>query len=175
MLAYYKAQEELLANASRALKTSPAELCDKIAHLQAELKALQSENESLKSKLAQGALGDVMDQVREVKGVKLLAARVEGVDMNELRDLGDQLKEKLGEGVVLLVASNGPKVNLLSMATEGAQKVGAHAGNLIKAAAAIVGGGGGGRPGMAQAGGKNPEKAQDAVDAAADILAGMLK
>ena len=175
VLAYYKAQEELLANASRALKTSPAELCDKIAHLQAELKALQSENESLKSKLAQGALGDVMDQVREVKGVKLLAARVEGVDMNELRDLGDQLKEKLGEGVVLLVASNGPKVNLLSMATEGAQKVGAHAGNLIKAAAAIVGGGGGGRPGMAQAGGKNPEKAQDAVDAAADILAGMLK
>ena len=175
VLAYYKAQEELLANASRALKTSPAELCDKIAHLQAELKALQSENESLKSKLAQGALGDVMDQVREVKGVKLLAARVEGVDMNELRDLGDQLKEKLGEGVVLLVASNGPKVNLLSMATEGAQKAGAHAGNLIKAAAAIVGGGGGGRPGMAQAGGKNPEKAQDAVDAAADILAGMLK
>ena len=175
VLAYYKAQEELLASAARALKTSPAELCDKIAHLQAELKALQSENESLKSKLAQGALGDVMDQVREVKGVKLLAARVEGVDMNELRDLGDQLKEKLGEGVVLLVASNGPKVNLLSMATEGAQKVGAHAGNLIKAAAAIVGGGGGGRPGMAQAGGKNPEKAQDAVDAAADILAGMLK
>ena len=175
VLAYYKAQEELLANASRALKTSPAELCDKIAHLQAELKALQSENESLKSKLAQGALGDVMDQVRAVKGVKLLAARVEGVDMNELRDLGDQLKEKLGEGVVLLVASNGPKVNLLSMATEGAQKAGAHAGNLIKAAAAIVGGGGGGRPGMAQAGGKNPEKAQDAVDAAADILAGMLK
>ena len=175
VLAYYKAQEELLANASRALKTSPAELCEKIAHLQAELKAVQSENESLKSKLAQGALGDVMDQVQEVKGVKLLAARVEGVDMNELRDLGDQLKEKLGEGVVLLVASNGPKVNLLSMATEGAQKAGAHAGNLIKAAAAIVGGGGGGRPGMAQAGGKNPEKAQDAVDAAADILAGMLK
>ena len=175
VLAYYKAQEELLMKAARALKSSPSEICDKIAHLQAEVKTLQSENESLKSKLAQGALGDVMDQVREVKGVRLLAARVEGVDMNELRDLGDQLKEKLGEGVVLLTAVNGPKVNLLAMATEAAQKAGAHAGNLIKACASIVGGGGGGRPGMAQAGGKNPEKAQEAVDAAAGILENMLK
>ncbi len=171
---YYKEQEELLHSASRALKSSPAELCDKIAHLQAELKALQSENESLKSKLAQGALGDVMDQVQVVNGVKLLATKVEGVDMNELRDLGDQLKEKLGEGVVLLAAVNGPKVNLLAMATDAAQKAGAHAGNLIKACASIVGGGGGGRPGMAQAGGKNPEKAQEAVNAAAEVLKNML-
>ena len=110
-----------------------------------------------------------MDKVVEVKGVKLLAAKVDGVDMNGLRDLGDQLKDKLGEGVVLLAAVNGEKVNLL------AQKAGAHAGNLIKAVAAIVGGGGGGRPNMAQAGGKNPAKAQEAVDAAAGILEGQLK
>ena len=108
-----------------------------------------------------------MDQVVEVKGIKLLAAKVDGVDMNGLRDLGDQLKEKLGEGVVVLAAVNGGKVNLLAMATDGAQKAGAHAGNLIKGVAAIVGGGGGGRPNMAQAGGKNPEKAQEAVEAAA--------
>ena len=101
-----------------------------------------------------------MNQVVEVKGVKLLAAKVEGVDMNGLRDLGDQLKEKLGEGVVVLAAVNGGKVNLLAMATDAAQKAGAHAGNLIKGVAAIVGGGGGGRPNMAQAGGKNPEKAE---------------
>ncbi len=174
VLAYYQKQEAMLQEAAKALKTSPAEVCDKIAHLQAELKAANSENESLKSKLAQGAMGDVMNQIQEIKGVKLLAVKVEGVDMNGLRDLGDQLKEKIGEGVVFLAAVNGEKVNLLAMATDGAQKAGAHAGNIVKAAAAIVGGGGGGRPAMAQAGGKKPEKAQDAVDAVAGILEGQL-
>lgn len=175
VLEYYKKQEAALHAAAKALKANPSEILDKIAHLQGEVKSLQSENESLKSKLAQGALGDVMDKVTEVKGVKLLAAKVEGVDMNGLRDLGDQLKEKLGEGVVVLVAVNEGKVNLLAMVTDAAQKAGAHAGNLIKAVAAIVGGGGGGRPNMAQAGGKKPEKAQEAVDAAAGILEGQLK
>lgn len=175
VLEYYKKQEAALHAAAKALKANPSEILDKIAHLQGEVKSLQSENESLKSKLAQGALGDVMNQVTEVKGVKVLAAKVEGVDMNGLRDLGDQLKEKLGEGVVVLVAVNAGKVNLLAMVTDAAQKAGAHAGNLIKAVAAIVGGGGGGRPNMAQAGGKNPEKAQEAVDAVAGILEGQLK
>lgn len=175
VLEYYKKQEELLLQAARALKANPSELVEKITHLQNELKTANSEKESLKSKLAQGALGDVMDKVVEVKGVKLLAAKVEGVDMNGLRDLGDQLKDKLKEGVVVLSAVNGDKVNLLAMATDGAMKMGAHAGNLIKAAASIVGGGGGGRPNMAQAGGKNPSKAQEAMDAIAGILEGQLK
>ena len=170
VIEYYRKQEELLHEAAKALKANTAEVVEKISHLQAEVKALQSENESLKSKAAQSALGDVMDKVVEVNGVKLLAAKVEGVDMNGLRDLGDKLKEQLGEGVVLLAAVNDCKVNLLAMATDAAQKAGAHAGNLIKAVAAIVGGGGGGRPNMAQAGGKNPEKAQEAMDAAAGIL-----
>ena len=170
VIEYYKKQEAMLHEAAKALKAQPTEVVEKIAHLQADVKALQSENESLKSKLAQGSLGDVMNQIVDVKGVKLLAARVEGVDMNGLRDLGDQLKEKIGEGVVVLAAVNGGKVNLLAMATDAAQKAGAHAGNLIKGVAAIVGGGGGGRPNMAQAGGKNPEKAQEAIDAAAGIL-----
>ena len=167
VIEYDRKQEELLHEAAQALKANTAEVVEKISHLQAEVKALQSENESLKSKAAQSALGDVMDKVVEVNGVKLLAAKVEGVDMNGLRDLGDKLKEQLGEGVVLLAAVNDGKVNLLAMATDAAQKAGAHAGNLIKAVAAIVGGGGGGRPNMAQAGGKNPEKAQEAMDAAA--------
>ena len=175
VLEYYRKQEELLLEAAKSLKANPSEIVEKIGHLQGEVKALAGENESLKSKLAQGALGNVMDKVVEVNGVKLLAAKVEGVDMNGLRDLGDQLKEKLGEGVVVLAGVNGGKVNLLSMVTDAAQKAGAHAGNLIKAVAAIVGGGGGGRPNMAQAGGKNPEKAQEAVDAAAGILEGQLK
>ena len=170
VIEYYKKQETMLQEVAKALKAQPAEITEKITHLQAEVKSLQSENESLKSKLAQGSLGDVMNQIVDVKGVKLLAAKVEGVDMNGLRDLGDQLKEKIGEGVVVLAAVNGGKVNLLAMATDAAQKAGAHAGNLIKGVAAIVGGGGGGRPNMAQAGGKNPEKADEAVKAAAEIL-----
>ena len=101
--------------------------------------------------------------------------KAEDVDMNGLRDLGDQLKEKLGDGVVVLASSTGGKVNLLAMVTEGAMKKGAHAGNLIKGMAAIVGGGGGGRPNMAQAGGRNPEKIGDALKEAAVLLEGQIK
>ena len=101
---YYDKLEELLHTAAKTVKTNPAGLVEKLEHLMADLKALQSENESLKSKAAQSALGDVMNQVTEVKGVKLLASSVTGVDMNGLRDLGDQLKEQLGEGVVVLAS-----------------------------------------------------------------------
>ena len=111
--------EENLHTIAKTLKTSPAEITEKITHLQKEVKELQSENESLKSKMAQDSLGDVMDQVVEVKGVKVLASAVDGVDMNGLRDLGDQLKEKLGEGVVVLASAKDGKVSLLAMATRG--------------------------------------------------------
>ncbi len=175
VFAYYKEIEKKQAEIAAMLKTSPAEIEEKIAHLQAEVKALHSENESLKAKMAQEAVGDVLNQVQDVKGVKLLAVSLTDVDMNGLRDLGDQLKEKLGEGVVVLASVAGSKVSLLAMVTEEAQKAGAHAGNLIKGMAAIVGGGGGGRPNMAQAGGKNPDKVPEALDAAANILADQIK
>ena len=163
VFAYYRREEEELLAAAKAAKTTPAGLAEKIAHMQEQIKALQSENESLKSKAAKEALGDVMDQVTEVGGVKLLAASVPGVDMNGLRELGDQLKEKLGEGVVVLASEADGKVSLVAMATDGAMAKGAHAGNLIKAIAGKVGGGGGGRPNMAQAGGKNPAGIPEAV------------
>ena len=175
VIEYYRQMEENLHTIAKTLKTSPAEIPEKIAHLQKEVKELQSENESLKSKMAQDSLGNVMDQVVEVKGVKVLAAAVDGVDMNGLRDLGDQLKEKLGEGVVVLASAKDGKVSLLAMATQGAMDKGAHAGNLIKAAAAIVGGGGGGRPNMAQAGGKNPDKIPEAIAKVAELVEGQLK
>lgn len=175
VFAYYKEIEKRQAEIAAMLKTSPAEIEEKIAHLQAEVKALHSENESLKAKMAQDAVGDVMNQVQEVNGVKLLAVSLTDVDMNGLRDLGDQLKEKLGEGVVVLASVAGGKVSLLAMVTDQAQKAGAHAGNLIKGMAAIVGGGGGGRPNMAQAGGKNPAKVPEALEAAAGILADQIK
>ena len=169
--AYYQEMEERLNAVARVLKTSPATLLDRVEHLMAEMKVLQSENESLKSKAAKDALGDVMNQVKEVKGVKLLAASVAGVDMNGLRDLGDQLKAKIGEGVIVLISDCDGKVNMVAMATQGAMDKGAHAGNLIKGIAALVGGGGGGRPNMAQAGGKNPAGIPDAIAKCEEVLA----
>ena len=175
LMKYYDELEEKLKNAAHLLKATPDNLADKITHLMSENKALHSEVESLKSRMAQDAVGDVMDQVKEVKGVKLLAAEVDGVDMNGLRDLGDQLKEKLGDGVVVLASANEGKVSLMATATEGAMKKGAHAGNLVKGIAGCVGGGGGGRPNMAQAGGKNPAGIKDALEKAAEVLEGQIK
>ncbi len=172
---YYAELEERLNEAAKVVKATPATLVEKCEHLMAELKDLQSENESLKSKAAKDALGDVMNQVVEVKGVKLLATSVPGVDMNGLRDLGDQLKDKLGDGVVVLASELDGKVNLIAMATDGVQTKGAHAGNLIKGIAALVGGGGGGRPNMAQAGGKNPAGIPNAIAEAAKVLDSQIK
>lgn len=175
LMKYYDELEEKLKNAAHLLKATPDNLADKITHLISENKALHSEVESLKSRMAQDAVGDVMDQVKEVKGVKLLAAEVDRVDMNGLRDLGDQLKEKLGDGVVVLASANDGKVSLMATATDGAMKKGAHAGNLVKGIAGCVGGGGGGRPNMAQAGGKNPAGIRDALEKAAEVLEGQIK
>ncbi len=174
VLKYYGEMENTLHEACQVVKTSPAELLPRLSHLMAELKELHSENDSLKSRAARDALGNVMDQMREVKGVKLLAAKVSGVDMNGLRDLGDQLKAKIGEGVIVLISDTEGRVNMVAMATEGAQKKGAHAGNLIKGIAGLVGGGGGGRPGMAQAGGKNPAGIDNALKETSKVLEGQL-
>jgi len=174
VFAYYRNLEKELLEAAKAAKATPATLTEKIEHMQAEIKALTSENESLKSKAAKEALGDVMDQIVEVKGVKLLASAVDGVDMNGLRDLGDQLKEQLGEGVIVLASSCEGKVNLIVMATDAAMKHGAHAGNLIRSIAGKVGGGGGGRPNMAQAGGKNPAGILEAIAEAKTALEAQL-
>ena len=175
VIAYYAQLDKELAEIAALLKTTPAGITEKIEHLQKQVKALQGENESLKSKAAKEALGDVMDQVKEVSGVKLLATSVENVDMNGLRDLGDQLKEKIGEGVVVLASEKDGKVNLIAMATDAAMQKGAHAGNLIKGIAALVGGGGGGRPNMAQAGGKNPAGIGAAIAEAEKVLAGQIR
>ena len=175
VIAYYAQLDKELAEIAALLKTNPAGITEKIEHLQKQVKELQSENESLKSKAAKEALGDVMDQVKDVSGVKLLATSVENVDMNGLRDLGDQLKEKIGDGVVVLASAKDGKVNLIAMATDAAMQKGAHAGKQIKGIAALFGGGGGGRPNMAQAGGKNPDGIGAAIAEAEKVLAGQIK
>ena len=171
VLAYYRNIEQEMAQAAALLKTTPSGVGERISALQAELKAAHSQIESLKSKMASDAVGNVMDQVQEIGGVKLLAVALKDVDMNGLRDLGDQLREKIGDGVVVLASENDGKVSLMAACTDGAQKAGAHAGNLIKGIASLVGGGGGGRPNMAQAGGKNPAGIHEALKKAAGILA----
>ena len=174
VFAYYKEIESKLAEIAKLVKGTPATAVEKVEHLLAEVKALQSENESLKSKAAKDALGDVMNQVVEVNGMKVLATKVDGVDMNGLRELGDQLKEKIGEGIVVIASNVDGKVNLMATATDAAMKAGAHAGNLIKEIAKLVGGGGGGRPNMAQAGGKNPAGIDDAIVKAKEVAAEQL-
>ena len=172
---YYRQQESEVAAAAAMLKTSPDGLLDKIAALQAELKEAHSQIESLKSEAAKNAMGDVTDNVREIGGIRFLAARMEGVDANGLRELGDSLKEKLGECVIVLASVADGKVQLMATATDGALKKGAHAGSLIKGIAKFVGGGGGGRPNMAMAGGKNPEGVDQALEESAKVLEGLLK
>ncbi|MEG0805538.1 MAG: alanine--tRNA ligase [Lachnospiraceae bacterium] len=170
VLKHYEKIEDLLEGVSGVMKCNAWSLLERVELLQQELKSTQSELESLKSKEAREALGDSMDEVVEINGVKLLAVSVPNVDMNGLRDLCDQLKDKLGQGVIVLASSLEEKVNLVVMATEEAIKCGAHAGNLIKGIAGKVGGGGGGRPNMAQAGGKNPQGIQDALKEASIVL-----
>lgn len=175
LMSYYRNVETDLHEAVKAAKSTPSELKAKIESMLEEIRMLHSENEKLKSKLANNSMGDVMNQVVEVNGVKVLAAKVPDVDMNGLRNLGDQLKDKLGEGMVVLVSVLGDKVNLMATATDEAQKKGAHAGNLIKEIAGLVGGGGGGRPNMAQAGGKNPAGIEAALKKVAEVIKEQIK
>ncbi|MBP3570258.1 MAG: alanine--tRNA ligase [Lachnospiraceae bacterium] len=172
---YYKKQEDELLAAAKAAKCDVASLVKKIEAMQEELKATHSENEKLKAKLANNSLGDIMSQVKEVNGIKVLCAKLPDADMNALRNLGDQMKDKLGDSVILLVSALDGKVNLVAMATDAAMAKGAHAGNLIKEIASLVGGGGGGRPNMAQAGGKNPAGMDAAIEKAYTVLEGQIK
>ena len=171
---FYNGMEELLNNAASIVKVNPDMLCDKLSKMVAEIKTLNSELESLKSKAAKEAVGDVTDKAVEIKGVKLVATLVPDADMNGLRDLADSMKEKLSDGVFVLCSGTDGKVNLVVMAGEDALSKGVHAGNLIKQLAPIVGGGGGGRPNMAQAGGKNPAGIEEMLKKAPEILSEMI-
>ena len=165
---YFHEEEGKLYEAASLLKTNPAGLYDHIKKLQEELKAVRSENESLKSKANSEALGDI--EAIDINGIKCIIKSIEGVDMNGLRDLSDKLKAEQGAGVVVLMSEKDGKANIVTAATDEAQKKGAHAGNLIKEIASLVGGGGGGRPNMAQAGGKNPAGIPDALKKAGELL-----
>ena len=175
VLAYYAALERRMAAVAAQLKVKEGDVEEKVTHLLAQVKELSAENESLKNQLARSAMGDVMSQVQEVGGVKVLAARVPGLDTAGLRELGDQLRDKLGEGVVVLVTTGEEKVSILATATAGAVAKGVHAGNIVRQIAALCGGKGGGRPDSAMAGGKDVAAADAVVAAVPQTVAAMLQ
>ncbi|MBQ6660906.1 MAG: alanine--tRNA ligase [Lachnospiraceae bacterium] len=174
VIAYYKTLEQELASAARAAKAEPANLAAKIESLQAEIKTLSSENEKLKSKLADSSLGDVLGSAEEIGGIKILAASVPNLDMGALRNFCDKMKEKLQDCMIVLASVAEGKVNLVAAASDSAMAKGAHAGNLIKEIAVLVGGGGGGRPNMAQAGGKNPAGVDACIAKAKEVAKAQL-
>jgi alanyl-tRNA synthetase len=133
-----------------------------------------SQLESLKSKSARDALGDTAKREVLIDGIPFLAATVDDLDMNALREQGDRLKDKMKDGVILLLSAKDGKVNMIAMASETAIQRGVNAGNLLKAIAPYCNGGGGGKPGMAQAGGKNPAGIPKALEAAPEALRSQL-
>ena len=169
VIKYYEDLEETLNQAAAAAKTEPHKLTERIKALLDEVKTLTSENEKLKDQIAKSEVSGVLDDAIAVGDFKVLPVSLKDVDMNAMRTLSDDLKEKIGSGVVVLASDQGAKVNLIVAATDDAVKAGAHAGKIVKEAAALVGGGGGGRPNMAQAGGKNPAGIKDALDKAVEI------
>ena len=163
--AYYKELEKKLCAAAAAAKTEPDRLVARIEGLLEEVKKLTQENQKLKADAAKSAASDVMGSVVKEGDLSILPVSLTDVDMNELRNLGDEFKAKLGKSVVILASAAGEKVNLLVMASDDAVKTGIHAGNIVKKIAPMVGGGGGGRPNMAQAGGKDASGIEEALKA----------
>jgi len=162
---YYEDLEAKLVKAAEIVKADPSKLLDRLTSLMEEVKALNSENQKLKDKMAKDAAANAADNVVEIGDIKALPMAVQGVDPNALRTLGDDYKAKLQNAVIIMASDLGDKVSLIVMASDEAVKAGVHAGNIIKKIAPIVGGGGGGRPNMAQAGGKDASKIQDALAA----------
>ena len=174
VLHFYEKLEEEVYKAAAELKTTPDKLHEKIKHLIEEVKDLKSEQEKLKAKLAKDSISDIDSQIYEVGGIKAIVLKVNDVEMNELRNLGDNLKQKVANGVIVLASVSGSNVSLLAMAGDDAVSKGIHAGNIIKSIATIVGGGGGGRPNMAQAGGKRAEDTDKALEEAKKVIAAQL-
>lgn len=173
-VAHVNETEEMVRGLAASLKCRVADVPARLEALQAELKAAQKKAEELAGEIAKAQVSDVADKVKDVKGVAVLAQKVNADSMDALRNLGDQMRDKVG-GVVVLAAAIGDKVSILTMATKDAVAKGVHAGNVVKAVAKLCGGGGGGRPDMAQAGAKDASKIDEALSAAYGIIEEQIK
>jgi alanyl-tRNA synthetase len=168
---YLEGQIQLLRESANLLKANVSDVPKRVEALLGQLKELGRENESLRGKLSAIEAGTLADSAKTVGGIRLLAAKVEAGDMDTLRNIADQMKAKLGSAVIVLGSAGGDKVNLVAAVTPDLVAKGFHAGKLVKEAAARCGGGGGGRPDMAQAGGKDPSKLAEALEAVERIVA----
>ena len=167
---YMNSQLELVKEAASLLKTNIKEVPEKVGQLQNQVRKLQRENESLAAKLGNMEAGSLVDDVVKVNDVAVIAKKVNVAEMDSIRGLVDTLKNKLGTGIVVLGAVNNGKVNIVAGVTNDLVKDGYHAGKIVKEVATRCGGGGGGRPDMAQAGGKNPDELQAALDFVPEFL-----
>ena len=174
-VAHVNATEAMVKGLAGELKCRVNDVPARLEALQAELKAAHKKAEELAAQIAQAQVSNVSDQVRDLKGVPALVQKVEVDSIDALRNLGDQMRDKVGGVVVLAAVLDGGKISILTMATKDAVAKGAHSGNIVKAVAKICGGGGGGRPDMAQAGGKDVTKVDEALAAAWDIIEGQIK
>ncbi|RCX13787.1 alanyl-tRNA synthetase [Anaerobacterium chartisolvens] len=172
---YYRQREKMLDEMAAALKSSPQDGLKKLDALSAELKSSQKEIERLRSKLVSGSIDEVLSKAVDVKGISVITARFDQFDMEALRNTGDMLKEKLVSGVIVLASGYGDKVSFIVSATKDAVARGIHSGNIVREAARVAGGGGGGRPDMAQAGGKDISKINEALQTALKIIEGQVK
>jgi alanyl-tRNA synthetase len=168
-LKYVSNIEGELKKSAGLLKTNPLELSERVEKLLKHQRELEKEIEALRGKLAAKDTSDLIDHVKEIKGVRVLSAVVDVSDTKTMRDLGDKLKDKMRSGILLLGSKAADKAMLLCMVTKDLTDR-YHAGNIIKEVAPIVGGSGGGRPDMAQAGGPKPENLKQALDKIAEIL-----
>ncbi len=159
---------ERLQTVATLLKTKPNDIVHRTEILLSDLKDLQRENESLTAKLANIEAGSMLNHIQEVNGIKVVANKVQAADMNTLRNMADDLKQKLGSGIIVLASAQNDKVNIIAAVTKDLIEKGYHAGKLVKEVAVRCGGGGGGRPDMAQAGGKDPSKIEEAIASVAD-------
>ncbi|MEY8321561.1 alanine--tRNA ligase [Lachnospiraceae bacterium 46-61] len=169
-LKYYQSQEEQIKQICKAVKANAENVVYRVEQIVSEQKESAKEIEKLKSKLAGGAVEEILSQKQQINDIAVICANIKDADANTLKTMGDQLKIKLGSGVIVLASGKGDKVNLIAMATDDVVKKGIHAGNIVKAAAVCCGGGGGGRPNMAQAGGKDTSKIEEALQKAKDVI-----
>ncbi|MCY6959428.1 alanine--tRNA ligase [Clostridium brassicae] len=174
-LKYVEDKNELLNEISNVLKCSQKDILSRIQQQLNDLKEKEKEISALKAKLASGSEDEIIKDIKEANGIKYATGVLKDIDGEALRNLADKIKDKIGSGLVVLGSTDGKKVQLIAMATKDAVSKGVHCGNIIKEVAKIAGGGGGGRPDMAQAGGKNPEKINEAISKVQYIVENLSK
>lgn len=172
---YWRIQAELLQKISDNLKVGPDGIVNRLEQLQLQLHQQEKELDQLRVKVMRSGMSNILQQVVEIAGVKVLAQSVQAPDMENLRSMGDMLRDQLGSGVIILGSQVGDKVGLVSFVTPDLVKQGLHAGQIIKEISRLVGGGGGGKPEMAQAGGKDLAHLDEALERGIELVRNRLE